>query len=72
MFNSKWQIGESVVVRQTSKQGKVVDAAEDAKGVTENVQVQYNDGSSEWMPADKVSKFLVEVDPKRNNQFLTE
>jgi len=56
----KWQIGESVVVRQTSQQGKVVDAAENEKGLTENVQVQYNDGSTEWMPADKVSKFLTE------------
>ena len=57
---NKWQIGESVVVRQTTQQGKVVDAAENEKGLTENVQVQYKDGSTEWMPADKVSKFLTE------------
>ena len=71
-MNNTWKIGESVVVRNTRQQGKVVDAADNKQGITENVQVQFEDGSSEWLPGDSVSKLLVEVEPKNNNTFLTE
>ncbi len=72
MYNKQWQVGESVVVRNTHQQGKIVDAADNAQGITENVQVQYKDGSSEWMPGDKISKLLVEVEPRDDRKFLSE
>ena len=72
MYNKQWQVGESVVVRNTHQQGKIVDAADNEKGITENVQVQYKDGSSEWMPGDKISKLLVEVEPRDDRKFLSE
>tara|TARA_R100000697_G_C5459731_1_gene199443 strand:- start:284 stop:511 length:228 start_codon:yes stop_codon:yes gene_type:complete len=56
---NKWQIGESVVVRDTSQQGKVIDSKSD-DGINEDVQIQYRDGSSEWLSANSVSKFLTE------------
>jgi len=73
-MTNKWQIGESVVNRTTHKQGKIVSNAATADGysINENVEVQYNDGSSEWVAADNISKFLVEVDPKNNSTFLSE
>tara|TARA_R110002020_G_scaffold111039_2_gene256400 strand:+ start:584 stop:802 length:219 start_codon:yes stop_codon:yes gene_type:complete len=72
MYNTKWQIGESVVVRNTHQQGKIVDASDNEKGITENVQVQYKDGSSEWIPGDNISKLLVEVEPRSDKKFLSE
>tara|TARA_R100000664_G_C2752834_1_gene140128 strand:- start:1837 stop:2055 length:219 start_codon:yes stop_codon:yes gene_type:complete len=72
MYNKQWQVGESVVVRNTHQQGKIVDAADNEQGITENVQVQYKDGSSEWMPGDKISKLLVEVEPRDDRKFLSE
>lgn len=74
MSNSKWKIGESVVVRPANKQGKIISSGSVADGysVNESVQVEYTDGSSEWISSDNISKFLVEVDPKNNNTFLTE
>ena len=72
MYNKQWQVGESIVVRNTHQQGKIVDAADNAQGITENVQVQYKDGSSEWMPGDKISKLLVEVEPRDDRKFLSE
>ena len=72
MYNAKWQIGESIVVRNTHQQGKIVDASDNKQGITENVQVQYKDGSSEWMPGDKISKLLVEVEPRSDKKFLSE
>ena len=72
MYNKQWQIGESVVVRNTHQQGKIVDASDNTQGITENVEVQYKDGSSEWMPGDKISKLLVEVEPRNDKKFLSE
>ena len=72
MYNKQWQVGESVVVRNTHQQGKIVDASDNEQGITENVQVQYKDGSSEWMPGDKISKLLVEVEPRDDRKFLSE
>tara|TARA_R100000951_G_scaffold76261_1_gene64350 strand:+ start:90 stop:317 length:228 start_codon:yes stop_codon:yes gene_type:complete len=73
-MTNKWQIGESVVVRSTHKQGKIVGSTTSADGysINENVKVQYNDGSIESVPANNISKFLVEVDPKNNTTFLSE
>ena len=74
-MTNKWQVGESVVNRTTHKQGKIVSnaaATADGYSVNENVEVQYNDGSSEWVPTNNISKFLVEVDPKSNSTFLSE
>ena len=61
-MTNKWQIGESVVVRTTHKQGKVVSNSATADGycINESIEVQYNDGSSEWVSADNISKFLTE------------
>mgnify|MGYP001353374860 CR=1 FL=1 len=61
-MTNKWQIGESVVVRTTHKQGKVVSSSAMADGhsINESIEVQYNDGSSEWVPAENISKFLTE------------
>tara|TARA_R110002124_G_scaffold227691_1_gene392884 strand:- start:561 stop:782 length:222 start_codon:yes stop_codon:yes gene_type:complete len=73
-MKKKWQIGESVVVRTTHKQGKIVSSSTTADGysMNENVEVQYNDGSSEWISTNNISKFLTEVDPKTNSTFLSE
>ena len=72
MYNKQWQIGESVVVRNTHQQGKVINASDNEKGITENVQVQYKDGSSEWIPGNNISKLLVEVEPRSDKKFLSE
>mgnify|MGYP005829402529 FL=1 len=66
------QIGESVVLKGTLQQGKVVDAADDERGLAEHVKVEFKDGSSNWVPNDNITKMLVEVDPKTNKTFLAE
>ena len=68
----RWQIRESVVVRASHQQAKVVGSRLDEQGLLESVQVQYNDGSVEWVPSSNISKFLVEVEPKNNKKFLSE
>ena len=72
MTHKKFELGESVVNRNTLKQGKVVDSDDDEKGLTENVKVEYKDGSAEWLMSGNVTKMLVETDPPVNKTFLTE
>tara|TARA_R110000824_G_scaffold314345_1_gene501198 strand:+ start:3028 stop:3252 length:225 start_codon:yes stop_codon:yes gene_type:complete len=72
MNNTQWQIGESVVIRNTHQQGTVINSETNNQGISESVQIQYKDGSSEWVSINDVSKLLVEVEPKSDKKFLSE
>ena len=70
--NKMYDLGESVVNRVNMKTGKVVDAV-DAEENTEAVKIQYEDGSTEWMSVNSVSKMLMETDPSpTDSQFLSD
>ena len=73
MAVNKFELGESVVNRNTLKQGRVVDAENNEKGLTENVKLEYKDGTSEWVMSGNVTKMLVETDPSsKNKTFLSD
>ena len=72
MNNTQWQIGESVVIRNTHQQGTIINSETNNQGIFENVHIQYKDGSSEWVSINNISKLLVEVEPKINKKFLSE
>jgi len=71
-----YSIGEMVVNRDSFKQGQVSQINESEK----KVQIQYEDGSTQWVDVSNVSKLLLEVDPRTNpengwgreNNFLFE
>ena len=52
-----YNIGEKVVNRESYKTG-IITESKDSK-----VEVQYNDGSKEWVAESVVSKLLLETDP---------
>tara|TARA_Y100000034_G_scaffold12690_1_gene13327 strand:+ start:84 stop:305 length:222 start_codon:yes stop_codon:yes gene_type:complete len=65
-MNKMYNLGESVVHRNSKKMGKVVDAADTVENgitITEAVKVQFEDGSTEWHSTSAVSKMLYEVEP---------
>jgi hypothetical protein len=63
-MNETYNLGESVVHRNSKKMGKVVDAADSTEdGTTESVKIQFEDGSIEWHSTSAVSKMLYEVEP---------
>jgi len=66
----KYQLGESVVNRNTLKMGRIVDAADTDDGFTESVEIEYEGGFKEWISTDSVARLLLEVDPPRNNELL--
>lgn len=69
-MSERYNLGESVVIRGSQKMGKVVDAADNQKdGTTESVQIQMEDGSTEWHSVDSISRMLYEVNPNYG-QFL--
>ena len=72
MTINKFELGESVVNRNTLKQGRVVDAEDNKKGLSENIKIEYKDGTSEWVVSGNVTKMLVETDPSANKTFLSE
>ena len=54
-----YNLGESVVHRDSQKMGKVVDDVDISEdGTTESVQVQFEDGTTEWYSINEVSKML--------------
>lgn len=60
-INNKYNVGENVVNRTTFKTGVVESVStEDST----KVLVHYQDGFSEWVDCDSLSKLLLEVDPK--------
>ena len=66
-----YDLGESVVHRNSKKMGRVVDAADSSEdGTTESVKIQFEDGTTEWHSVSEVSKMLYETDPKPNTTFL--
>ena len=66
-----YDLGESVVHRNSKKMGRVVDAADSSEdGTTESVKIQFEDGTTEWHSVGEVSKMLYETDPKPNTTFL--
>ena len=69
--NYSFQIGESVVNRENLKGGRVIDSTLDDTG-SEAVKIEYADGMVEWVFVDKVSKLLLETDPKPNTNNLNE
>ena len=72
-MSEKYDLGESVVHRNSKKMGKVVDAADSTEdGSTESVKVQFEDGSIEWHSIGEVSKMLYEVEPKPDSNFLSD
>jgi hypothetical protein len=63
-MSETYNLGESVVHRNSQKMGKVVDAAESTEdGITESVKIQFEDGSTDWHSVSEVSKMLYETDP---------
>ena len=52
-----YNIGEKVVNRESYKIG-IITESKDSK-----VEVQYNDGSKEWVAESVVGKLLLETDP---------
>jgi len=67
-----YTIGESVVNKNNMRMATVVDAT-DNDGETDSIKIQYlDDGNVEWVFSDKVTKLLLEVDPKPNNTNLNE
>ena len=70
-MSETYDLGESVVHRNTGKMGEVVDAAESTEdGTTESVKIKYEDGSTDWHSVSEVSKMLYETDPTPNTTFL--
>ena len=70
-MNKTYDLGESVVHRNSQKMGKVVDAAESSEdGTTESVEIQFEDGSKEWHSVSEVSKMLYEVEPSDTKNFI--
>lgn len=68
---SKLQLGEEVFHRQTQRKAKIVDLTECSEnGKVEHVEIQYQNGHKEWIPADKVAKLLTEYTPKISGQNL--
>ena len=62
-----YNLGESVVHRNSKKIGKVVDAADNQEdGSTESLKIQFEDGSTEWHSVSEVSKMLYEVEPEQS------
>ena len=62
-----YDLGESVVHRNSKKMGRVVDAADSSEdGTTESVKIQFEDGTTEWHSVSEVSKMLYETDPTPN------
>ena len=72
MGMKKFELGESVINRNTLKQGRIIDSEDNKKGLTENVKVEYKDGTSEWLMSGNVTKMLVETDPESNKTFLSD
>lgn len=73
MKNSEqYIVGEVLVNRNSFRQGTVMDIVEDGNKTTEAVNLQYEDGSTEWVTVSNVSKLLLETDPKPNSTNLNE
>ena len=68
----KYNNGETLINRNNLRQGIVVDLKEDDAGNTERVKIQYDDGISEWVSSNSVSKLLLETDPKPQTNNLNE
>ena len=67
-MSETYDLGESVVHRNSKKMGKVVDAAESTEdGTTESIKIKYEDGSTDWHSVSEVSKMLTETDPINSN-----
>ena len=71
-MSETYNLGESVVHRNTGKMGEVVDAAESTEdGTTESIKIKFEDGSTDWHSISEVSKMLYEVEPE-SGSFLTD
>ena len=67
-MSETYDLGESVVHRNSKKMGKVVDAADSTEdGTTESIKIQFEDGSTDWHSVSEVSKMLTETDPINSN-----
>ena len=70
-MSETYDLGESVVHRNSKKMGKVVDAADSTEdGTTESIKIQFEDGSTDWHSVSEVSKMLYETDPTSNETLL--
>ena len=63
--NTQYNIGDSIIDRQSKRQGSVIDLVEerdsDTGAVTYSaVKIAFPDGQSEWVTSDKVSFLLIE------------
>ena len=71
-MSETYDLGESVVHRNSKKMGKVVDAADSTEdGTTESIKIKFEDGSTEWHSVGEVSRMLYEVEPNPEN-FLVD
>ena len=57
-----YNIGESVVKKESHKQGTVLEIDEGHQ----KIEIRYEDGSSEWVDLDGVAKLLLDESPKGN------
>ena len=70
-MSETYELGESIVHRNTGKMGEVVDAADSTEdGTTESIKIKFEDGSTEWHSVSEVSRMLYEVEPKEESNFL--
>jgi len=61
-----YNVGEKVVNRESHKTGVIVESKDT------QLEVQYDDGSKEWVVESAISKLLLETDPQSNSVFLQE
>ena len=68
----KYVVGEVLVNRNNFRQGTVMNIVEGDNKETEAVNLQYEDGSAEWISVSNVSRLLLETDPKPKSTNLNE
>ena len=58
-----YNVGEKIVNRESHKTGVIIESKDS------RVEVQYDDGSKEWVAESTISKLLLETDPT-DSMFL--
>ena len=71
-FDFMYNIGEQIINRDTLQICSVVSKAENKEKDKGAFEVQYEDGSKEWLFSDQVTKILLETDPTPYGDQLSE
>jgi len=59
-----YNVGEKVVNKESYKTGIITESKDS------QVEIQYEDGSKEWVAESIINKFLLEIDPASDSVFL--